>query len=140
VLSIHLKIVGCALVALALLHPAIARHLRWRDDLKHTSLLTRQIFAVHSFFIALVLVLMGVLAAGFTETLIAPSPLGRLVLSGLTIFWFARLVVQLLVYDRSHWRGNPRNTVIHVTFTLFWLYCVVVFGWGAWQQWKLAVV
>ncbi len=127
--ALHLKIVGLSLLALAALHLYFPRRFNWNAELAKLSLLNRQIFLVHCFFLCLTLVLMGLLALWFTDALLAPTPLGRLVAAGLTIFWLARLVAQWFVYDRALWRGDRFNTGAHLFFTLLWSYYVAVFGW-----------
>jgi hypothetical protein len=52
-LSMHLRIVGILLVLLGLSHVFFNRYFGWERELADVSLLTRQIFFVHSFFIGL---------------------------------------------------------------------------------------
>ena len=74
------------------------------------------------------------LALGFTADLVAPSRLAAAVLGGLTLFWGSRLITQQFIYDRALWRGNRRNTILHILTTLLWCYLTAVFGWGWWRQ------
>ena len=127
--ALHLKIVGLSLLALAALHVYFPRRFNWSVELAGLSLLNRQIFLVHCFFICLTLVLMGVLSLVFTDALLATTALGRLVAAGLTVFWATRLIAQWFVYDHGLWRGHRLNTGIQFFFTLLWSYYVAVFGW-----------
>ena len=124
----HLRIVGGTLIVLAVAHLYFARHLNWRAEAQRLSPVNRQIFHVHTFFICMILVLTGVLALAFPETLTARSALARLVLTGHVIFWGTRLLFQWFVYDASHWRGNRLNTMAHVLFTLLWLYFTLTYA------------
>ncbi|HEX9941152.1 MAG TPA: hypothetical protein VGG03_03990 [Thermoanaerobaculia bacterium] len=133
-LEVHLRIAGALLLLLAAAHPLFPKQLGWKEDLAKLTLLNRQIFLVHVGFIVLILVLFGTLALFFAGDLVAPSRLAAAVLAGLTVFWGLRLLTQQLVYDRSHWRGNRRNMVIHILATLLWTYLTAVFGWGWWRQ------
>jgi hypothetical protein len=133
-LNLHLKIVGAMLLALATAHLYFPKRFGWRGELEKVSLLTRQIFYVHCFFICMVLVMFGLLSLFYTETLIQRGPLARIVLTGLTAFWAARLVIQLFVYDSKLWRGNPFNRLMHILFTLMWSYYVAVYGTALWRQ------
>jgi len=110
------------------------KELGWKEDLAKLTLLNRQVFLVHTGFIMLILVLFGVLALGFTADLVAASRLAAAVLGGLTLFWGSRLITQQFIYDRALWRGNRRNTILHILATLFWIYLTAVFGWGWWRQ------
>jgi hypothetical protein len=129
----HLRTAGLLLLLLAALHPLLPRALGWREDLRKLTLVNRQIFLVHVVFIVLLLILFGILTFSFASELAAPSPLARAVLCGLAIFWGLRLATQLFIYDRSLWRGNVRNTTVHVLASLLWLYLTAVFAWGSWR-------
>lgn len=133
-LEVHLRIAGALLLLLAAAHPFLPKQLGWKDDLAKLTLLNRQIFLVHVGFIVLILVLFGALALFFASDLVAPSRLATAVLAGLTLFWGLRLLTQQLIYDRSLWRGNRRNTVFHILASLLWTYLTAVFGWGWWRQ------
>lgn len=127
-LTLHLRIIGGILIALALAHVYISRHLGWRADAARMSPLNRQIFFVHAIFICMVVGMMGVLTLLYTDTLTTPTPLARVVLIGLLVFWGARLVFQWFVYDWSHWRGHRFNTAMHLFFTCLWTYFVLTFA------------
>ncbi len=133
-LETHLRIAGALLLLLAAAHPFFPKILGWKEDLAKLTLINRQIFLVHVGFIMLILVLFGVLTLGFAADLVAPSRLAAVVLAGLALFWGLRLLTQQLVYDRSHWRGHRRNTVLHILASLLWCYLTAVFGWGWWRQ------
>jgi len=128
---LHLRIAGALLLALAAFNAVLPRYFGWRAELQKVSLLTRQIFFVHAFFIALVLVFFGTLSILGAEELARPSFLSRAVLAGFAIFWGLRLVVQLFVYDSSLWRGDRFRTAMHGLFTCLWAYLAAVYG-GAW--------
>jgi len=133
-LEVHLRIAGALLLLLAAAHPFFPKQLGWKEDLAKLSLLNRQIFLVHVGFIVLMLVLFGALALFFAHDLVVPSRLATAVLAGLTLFWGLRFLTQQFIYDRSLWRGNRRNTVLHIVASLLWAYFAAVFGWGWWRQ------
>jgi hypothetical protein len=130
----HLRICGALLLALSLLHLVFPARFQWRQDLGKLTLLNRQIFYVHTFFLCVVLVMMGLLCLFGATALVAPSPLGVWVAAGLTIFWQLRWVSQHFVYDSSLWRGKPLETIVHVMFSLLWTYLCVIYGWLLWHQ------
>ena len=51
-LTLHLQIVGLLLILLGLSHAFFNLYFGWQQELASVSLLTRQIFFVHTFFIA----------------------------------------------------------------------------------------
>jgi hypothetical protein len=124
----HLRIVGASLLALSLAHVFVARHLEWKKDTARLTLINRQIFYVHTFFICLTLAMLGALCLLFAQTLLERTPLARLVLICLVIFWGTRLVFQWCVYDWSLWRGHRNNTIIHIAVTILWSYYTLVFA------------
>ena len=67
---LHLKLVGALLLALGLAHSMFGRYFNWRRELAQLSLLTRQIFLVHCFFIALLVVMIGVCSLFYTNALL----------------------------------------------------------------------
>jgi cation transport ATPase len=131
--ELHLKFAGAVLLLLALLHLAFPRRFNWREELARLSLLNRQIFQVHTFFICLVLTLMGALSAFGSALLLEPTPLARLVLLGFAIFFGARLVCQWFVYDSALWRGQRFNTFMHVAFSALWTYLTSVYAFACWS-------
>ena len=137
-LNLHLKIVGGLLLALAMAHCYFPKRFGWRAELEKVSLLTRQIFYVHCFFIWLVLVMFGLLSLVYTARLIQPTPLARLILWAFTLFWGARLIIQLFVYDVKLWKGNRFNTLMHWLFTTMWSYYVSVYATALWRQYHCA--
>lgn len=128
----HLRVAGIGLILLAGVHLVFPKRFRWREDLAKLSLLNRQIFLVHTFFICLVLLLMGSLCAFATDALVERTRLAWLVLGGLAVFWGIRLLFQWLVYDARLWRGDRFPTTMHLLFTCIWTYSTAVFAYGWW--------
>jgi hypothetical protein len=133
-LDIHLKIVGVLMFGLVVINVFAPARFGWRKEMAKVSLLTRQVFFVHCFFIALLVGMWGVLCLFFTSTLLEPTSLAALVLAGLTVFWGIRLFMQLFVYDKRLWRGHRFNTVMHVVLSAVWLYFTAVYGVAFWLQ------
>jgi hypothetical protein len=127
-LELHLRLAGALQIVLAAVHLTFSERFQWKEELARLSLLNRQIFLVHTFFVCLMLTLMGALCLFFPETLVENTRLARLVLTGFVAFWALRLVFQWCVYDRSLWRGNAFNTRAHLAFTALWLYFVAVYA------------
>lgn len=129
-MEVHYKIIGALLIALALVHTIFPRYFRWKEELRPLSLVNRQMMIVHTFFIALVVLLMGLLCLTSATELVT-TPLGKKVSLGLGIFWAVRLVVQFLGYSSELWKGKPFETTVHVVFSGLWLYLSTVFLWSA---------
>lgn len=123
---IHLKIIGVLLIVLAFLHIGFSKYFNWKEELSSLSLINQQMMKVHTFFIAFVVFLIGVLCFTSTKEIIETN-LGRKIAFGLSLFWFVRLVFQFLVYSPMLWKGKIFETIMHVLFTLFWVYLSTVF-------------
>ena len=133
-LEICLRIAGVLLILLAIAHVTFPKRFHWTEELSRLSLLNRQIFLVHVFFIVVLVGSMGVLCAVFTHALVERSTLARLLLAWLCLFWLTRLVVQWFVYDRRLWHDDRFHLAVHIVFTALWSYLAAVYGWAFWQQ------
>jgi hypothetical protein len=129
-------LVGALLLAVGLAHSMFGRYFNWQKELAQLSLLTRQIFLVHCFFIALLVVMIGGCSLFYTNALLASGALSRVVLTGFVVFWLSRLGFQFFVYDTAIWRGRRFYTVMHVVFSIFWIYVVVTYGAALRIAWK----
>jgi len=125
-MEIHLKIVGSFLIALALMHIMIPKYFKWEQELSSLSLITKQILYVHTFFIAFMVLLMGLLCLSYSYELVH-DPFGRVISLGLFGFWLIRLIFQFLVYSPMVWRGKRFETVMHIVFSITWTYFTCVF-------------
>ena len=125
---VQMKVVGALLIALGLAHSLFGRHFKWDKELAKLSLLTRQIFLVHCFFISLSIVLIGICTLFYTKALLGSGTLSRVVLTGFFMFWLVRLASQFLFYDSAIWRGHRFYTFMHVVFSMFWVYVVFIYG------------
>jgi hypothetical protein len=127
-IELHLRIAGAIMMGLGLSFLFFNKRFNWKEDLAKVSLLTRQMFYIHTYFIALLIFLNGVISFFFADALLEKSQLALGLSGALTFFWLSRLFIQLFVYSPELWRGNAFNTRVHVVFTLFWIYFSAVFG------------
>lgn len=125
-MELHLKIIGVLLILLALVHAIFPKYFNWKEDLKSLSLINRQLMTIHTFFIALIVFLMGLLCLISTSDLLN-TKLGKTISFGIGIFWTIRLVIQFVGYSSKLWRGKPFETIAHIIFTLLWVYMSVIF-------------
>lgn len=128
-MEIHFRIVGVLLILLAIIHIAFPKYFNWKEELKPLSLINKQIMVVHTFFIGLVVFLMGVLCLISTKSLIQ-TKLGHTLTLGLFVFWIIRLFFQLFVYSSKLWKTKTFETTIHIVFIIFWTYISGVFLWA----------
>ena len=129
-----LRLVGASLVALSLFHMVLSRLLGWNHEAERLSPLNARIFMVHAFFVAFVVLGLGLLSLMRPDLLLAQSDLGRLLLGGIFIFWVARLLAQLLVFNSVMRTGWTDSRVLRVGATLLWTTYVLVYGAAFLQQ------
>ena len=135
-LALLLKAVGLTMLLLSVGHWPIAKYLKWREEAERLSLINRQILFVHSYFIALILLFMGIALVFYTPLLLAPSPLARLLAVAFLVFWASRLFIQLFVYSPANWKGRRFRTLTHALLTLLWSVYVFTFSWLLWTQYR----
>lgn len=129
-MELHLKIIGISLMVLACAHIVFPKYFDWKKELNSLSLINRQVMYVHTFFIALIIFLMGLLCFTESQELITTS-LGKKIAAGLGIFWTIRLIFQFFGYSSKLWKGKAFETTIHILFSIFWMYSSFVFFWVA---------
>lgn len=125
-MEIHYKIIGLLLIVLAFVHIIFPKYFNWKTELRALSLINRQMMKVHTFFIALVVFLIGILCFTSTHDLIHTN-LGRKISLGLGIFWTFRLIIQFFGYSSKLWKGKALETIVHVIFSILWFYFSFVF-------------
>ena len=131
-MELHLKIIGLILVVLALVHVIFPRYFNWSNELKNLSLINRQVMYVHTFFIGLTVLLMGILSLTSASELVETN-LGKKICLGFGIFWFCRLLIQFFGYSAQLWKGKIFETIVHIIFSILWTYFTVVFLWIYWK-------
>jgi len=127
-LSILLRVAGAGLILLAFLHILIGRSLKWREDGRKLSPENEQIFHVHTFFVCLSIVLMGLPCLLMPSVFLERSQAGLWLAGSLGFFWATRLYFQFFVYRSDLWRGKRLETFMHWWFAFVWLGLAGLFG------------
>ncbi|MGH1338039.1 MAG: hypothetical protein ACRBFS_18100 [Aureispira sp.] len=128
-MELHLKLIGLVLMLLAVVHAIFPTYFKWKEELPTLSLVNQQIMQVHTFFVALMVFLMGLLCVHSTSELLYTS-LGKTISIGFAIFWTCRLLIQFFGYSADLWKGKTFETIIHVLFSSLWLYLSIIFWWN----------
>ena len=125
-MELHIKIIGYLFILLAFIHVIFPKKFEWKKECGSLSLINKQMMYIHTFFIALVVLLMGILCiTSYTELI--NTPLGRKISLGFFIFWVMRFFIQFFGYSSELWRGKQFETLVHIIFSIFWAYVSVVF-------------
>jgi len=125
-MDIHLKIIGILLITLSVIHIPFPKYFKWHLELKHLSLINKQMMTTHTFFIALTVFLMGLLCLTCSQELLT-TPFGNKIALGLGVFWSIRLFFQFFVYSPKLWKGKLFETIMHILFSILWIYLTTVF-------------
>jgi len=125
-MEIHFKVVGILLILLSLIHIIFPKYFNWGDNLKSLSLINRQMMKVHTFFIALTVFLMGMLCLTSSKDLVNTN-LGKRISFALGAFWFIRFLFQFFGYSSDLWKGKKFETIVHIVFSLLWMYLSIIF-------------
>lgn len=128
-----LRLTGLGLIFLALMHVGFPRYFKWKEELRPLMQVNREMFIVHTVFIAVVLVLMGLPMLVAPQVLLERSGLGAWAGAGFCFFWLLRLIIQWFGYSWSLWRGKRFETIIHFLFTGLWFWLALV-GWKLWRH------
>lgn len=123
---INLKIIGVLLMLLASMHLVFPKYFNWKKELSMLSLINRQMMYIHTFFIGLIVLLMGILCFALPDELVS-TPFGKKISLGIGIFWAARFYFQFFGYSSMLWKGKTFETIIHVLFSILWIYLAGVF-------------
>ena len=130
----HLHTVGVLMAMLVVVNVVVPFRYRWREEMSALSLLNRQIFQAHNFFIVVTLALFSALFLTCSDVLLEPTRLSRAILIGLTIFWTLRMLMQWCFYSPRIWRGNRFNTVMHCAFSVLWIYVTATCATALWSN------
>ncbi|MGO4920574.1 hypothetical protein [Maribacter spongiicola] len=125
-MEIHINIIGAILIILAFAHIIFPVYFNWKNELQKLSLVNGQMMKVHTIFIALTVLLMGLLCLTSSNDLIETN-LGKTVSLGLAFFWTIRLLIQFFGYSSLLWKGKKFETMVHITFSILWIYISGVF-------------
>ena len=125
-MDFQFKIAGTLLILLSMLHFIFPRYFNWKQELNSLSLMNRQIMYVHTFFIALVVFLMGVVCLTSSTDLLN-TQLGKRMCLSFAIFWMIRLYIQFFGFSPKLWMGKLFETTVHILFSIFWIYLSATF-------------
>jgi len=112
-MTLQLKIVGILLMLLAVVHIIFPRYFNWKEEFKNVSLINKEMMYVHTFFVALMVFLMGWGCWANAEGLVH-TELGQQLCFALGVFWACRLWVQWFGYSTVLWKGKLFETMVHI--------------------------
>jgi hypothetical protein len=130
-LETWLRVAGTAHFGVLVASALTPKVLDWRTSLAGLHPFLRRLFWVYGAFIFLVILCFGLLACTQASALAAGSPLARGICAFVAVFWLARLLVQIFVFDARPFLSNRWLKVGYHFLTLGFIGLVSVFGWAA---------
>lgn len=126
-LLVLLRVAGAGTIALAFAHIPMAKVLGWREDAARMSPQNASIFHVHTFFVCVMLAVMGARALFAPQIFIEHTTAAAWLSWTYALVWALRLYVQWFVFPQALWRGKRFETAIHVLFTVIWTALTALF-------------
>ena len=119
---------GIAQLGLVAASLAIPLALRWPEDLAKLRPLTRQVFWVYAAYIWCTNLAFGLISDLAPRWLLEPTPLAGAVSAYITVYWAARLVIQLTYLDRTDAPKGPILVVGETALVGVFLFLTLVYG------------
>ncbi len=129
--EIMIRLAGAAHFGILLASALVPRVLDWRRQLRSLSALSRHLVWVHGAFIVLVIVAFGTICLLNASDLTAGSPLARTVCTIIAVFWGARLVVQIFLFDARPYLDRRSLRLGYHGLTAVFTFITFVLAWAA---------
>jgi hypothetical protein len=107
------------------------RLLHWRSNLAALHPFLRRLFWVYGVFIVLTILAFATLTFLHADAMTAGQTVARSLCIFIAIFWAARLLVQLLIFDLRPFLTNWFYKVGYHSLTLIFTALVFIYGWAA---------
>lgn len=119
-----LRLAGIGHFAILTASALVPKVLDWKTALKPLSPFLRTLFWVYGVFIVLTIIGMGTLTLFNAHAMAAGDPVARSLAAFIAVFWGARLIVQLFIFDSRPYLtniwlklGDHMLTVVFIFFT-----------------------
>ncbi len=109
----------------------VPRELRFRDELPQLSPLLRHWVLVAGGYVVFNITAFGLGSLLLSDALTSGTPLARAVCGYIALFWLARLIIQLAVFDARPYLRNHFLRFGYHGLTLVFAWHVVIYGWSA---------
>jgi len=121
---------GIGHIAMSLGSIAVPHMLDWKKHIDAGPPLFRQVYWTYSAYIKMVNIAFGVVSIIAPSELVGPSFLAKCINLFIIIYWFVRMVLEFLYFDRSSLTGLAKiaDRVLNVLITLFILVHVAAFA------------
>ena len=126
-----LHLAGALQLSILVASALTPRVLDWRSNLAALHPFLRRLFWVYGVFIVLTILAFATLTFLHADAMAAGQPVARSLCIFIAIFWAARLLVQLLIFDLRPFLTNWFYKVGYHSLTLIFTALVFIYGWAA---------
>jgi len=123
-----LQIAAALQLSILVASALVPRLLDWRTNLATLHPFLRKLFWVYGAFIVMTIIAFAVLTFLHAEAMATGEPVARSLCAFIAIFWAARLVVQLLIFDPRPFLTNWFYKLGYHTLTFIFVFLVFVYG------------
>jgi len=125
---------GWVQVAVVLGSLGVPRALNWKAELAPLSPLLRQIFWTYAGYILCTNLAFALVSIVASESLSDRSTLATMVCGFITIYWFARILIQFFYFDRESAPKGLKYTLGEVLLVGLFVLLTVVYGAATWHN------
>lgn len=126
-----LQIAGAWQLSILIASAQVPRVLDWRRNLAGLHPFLRMLFWVYGAFIVLVIVAFATLTFLHAGAMAAGEPVARSLCAFIAVFWAARLLVQLVVFDARPFLTNWFYKLGDRALTVIFAALIFIYGWAA---------
>ena len=132
-LTLHhaLLLAGIGHFAILTASALVPKVLDWRAALKPLPPFLRTLFWVYGVFIVLTIISFGTLTLLHAGAMAAGEPVARSVVAVIAVFWGARLLVQLFVFDASPFLTTVWLKLGYHALTVAFVFLTATYAWAA---------
>ncbi len=127
ILNRALEIAGVTMMILSVGHVYIARLLNWKEDLKKLTPINEQVFYAHTLFIAVGLLMLGLVITFAPSVLVVKSMLAMIADGCFALCWLSRLIFQFVCFTGKIHDNKKVDTSLRLLSTILWLYYTALF-------------
>jgi hypothetical protein len=129
-LQTYLTLAGLLHFAILAASASVPKGLNWRENLAPLHPFLRRLFWVYGVFIVIIIISFGTLTLAHASNMANGEPVAKSLCAFIAIFWAARLVVQLFVFDARPFLTNWFYKTGYQALTLVFTYFAVVYGYA----------
>lgn len=123
-----IAVAGWGQLAVVIGSLGVPRALNWKGELQQVSPLVRQIFWTYAGYILCTNLAFALVSILGSESLADGSSLASGVTGFITVYWFARIMIQFFYFDRASAPQGLKYTVGEIVLVVLFVFFTAVYG------------